>query len=479
MTQLTDIEGTVDTTSCVDTSYNHHHHRNEIDDLVVVTDATSDNNNAIDANMNIKQRPNDDVHVTMATNNHHQQHLSGSTITKDVGEEMIVTKRQNYLNNKDNLLERNHIYDSAKQNNNEIINNIKTTTKFLENNNIEKDVDDDQFLAEEDTDLLTQDDDAQKHVDFVPKYRWPDLFGLVILHIAFVIAFILMFTTAKFYTTLWTFFLIYASGFGITAGAHRLWSHRAYKAKWPLKLILTFLFTISGQRDAYTWALDHRIHHKYSETTSDPHDATRGFWFAHIGWLVLTPHPNVVQKRLEVDMSDLEADPIVMWQRKLYLPLFMVIAVLMPVLVPFYYWNEQLWVSFLLSFAFRYAFTLNLAFFVNSAAHMWGNKPYDKFINPVENIYVSIAALGEGWHNYHHVFPWDYKTSELGTYTYNISTGFIDLFAKIGWAYDRKKVSREMIARRKARTGDGSHVWGYGDKDIAKEDLVELERMKE
>lgn len=63
---------------------------------------------------------------------------------------------------------------------------------------------------------------------------------------------------------------------------------------------------------------------------------------------------------------------------RLYLPLFMVIAVLIPVLVPFYYWNEQLWVSFLVSFAFRYAFTLNLAFFVNSAAHMWGNKPYDK-----------------------------------------------------------------------------------------------------
>lgn len=66
----------------------------------------------------------------------------------------------------------------------------------------------------------------------------------------------------------------------------------------------------------YTWALDHRVHHKYSETDSDPHDARRGFFFSHVGWLVLTPHPDVVERRKNVDMSDLEADPIVMWQKK-------------------------------------------------------------------------------------------------------------------------------------------------------------------
>lgn len=56
----------------------------------------------------------------------------------------------------------------------------------------------------------------------------------------------------------------------------------------------------------------------------------------------------------------------------------------------------------------------------------------------MENLSVAIAALGEGWHNYHHVFPWDYKTGELGDYTYNLTTAFIDSFAKIGWAYDRE-----------------------------------------
>lgn len=98
----------------------------------------------------------------------------------------------------------------------------------------------------------------------------------------------------------------------------------------------------------------------------------------------------------------------------------------------------------------------------------------------MENIAVAIAALGEGWHNYHHVFPFDYKTGELGDYSFNITTAFIDAFAQIGWAYDLKYVSPEMVRRRALRSGDGSHskeIWGYGDKDMLTEDLQELEKM--
>ncbi|KAG8233531.1 hypothetical protein J437_LFUL013547 [Ladona fulva] len=118
----------------------------------------------------------------------------------------------------------------------------------------------------------------------------------------------------------------------------------------------------------------------------------------------------------------------------------------------------------------RFCVTLNIAFFVNSVAHMWGNRPYDRYISPVENMAVSIAALGEGWHNYHHVFPWDYKTSELGHYSLNLTTAFIDFFAWIGWAYDLKTVSSELVQQRAKRTGDGSRpVWGWGDSDIPRE----------
>lgn len=94
----------------------------------------------------------------------------------------------------------------------------------------------------------------------------------------------------------------------------------------------------------------------------------------------------------------------------------------------------------------------------------------------MENLAVSVAALGEGWHNYHHVFPWDYQTGELGN-VWNPSTKFIDFFAKFGWAYDLKKASKDMILRRAQNTGDGSY-WGYGDPDITKEDLEELDGTK-
>ncbi|ENN73778.1 hypothetical protein HUJ04_010980 [Dendroctonus ponderosae] len=312
---------------------------------------------------------------------------------------------------------------------------------------------------------------------FRPSIKWPDLIVQLFIHLGCLYGLFLCVWSAKLFTLLFAFLTVIASGFGITAGAHRLWSHRAYKAKWPLRMLLVFLFTIAGQRHIYVWALDHRVHHKYSETDADPHNAKRGFFFSHVGWLVLTPHPLVVEKRKMVDMSDLENDSIVMWQKKLYPMLFLLFAIMLPVGIPVYFWNETLWNSFWINFNARFCITLNIAFFVNSVAHMWGQKPYDKFISPVENLAVSIAALGEGWHNYHHVFPWDYKTGELGN-CWNPSTHFIDFFAKLGWAYDLKSVSSKMIARRAQRSGDGSHIWGYGDADIELEDLKELEAMK-
>ncbi|KAK6629877.1 hypothetical protein RUM43_003698 [Polyplax serrata] len=290
---------------------------------------------------------------------------------------------------------------------------------------------------------------------FIARIKWADLSGLAFVHLGCIYGLYLLILSRSIQTYAWLFFSIYSSGFGITAGVHRLWSHRAYKANYLLRVILLILFTISGQRDIYTWALDHRVHHKYTETDADPHNIKRGFMFSHIGWIVLTPHPKVVEKRIQVDMSDLESDSLVMWQKKYYILLFFVFAVALPVLLPCYLWNEALWTSFWINFNVRYCVTLNIAFCVNSIAHLWGHRPYDRNIHSTDNLSVSIAALGEGWHNYHHVFPYDYKTGELGDYTFNLTTGLIDFFARIGWAWDLKTVSREMVAKRKERTGDG------------------------
>ncbi|GBM60721.1 Stearoyl-CoA desaturase 5 [Araneus ventricosus] len=103
---------------------------------------------------------------------------------------------------------------------------------------------------------------------------------------------------------------------GITAGAHRLWSHRSYKARWPLRVFLCILNSVAFQNDIYIWCRDHRLHHKFTETDADPHNIKRGFFFAHIGWLMCRKHPEVAKKGKTIFVEDLMADPIVRFQRR-------------------------------------------------------------------------------------------------------------------------------------------------------------------
>lgn len=80
---------------------------------------------------------------------------------------------------------------------------------------------------------------------------------------------------------------------------------------------------------------------------------------------------------------------------------------------------------------------------------------FPRQLSPRENALVTFITSGEGAHNYHHRFPWDYKTSERGKY--NPSTWILDLFAKIGWAYDLKEPSQELLKKVIQNNGDGSH----------------------
>lgn len=122
----------------------------------------------------------------------------------------------------------------------------------------------------------------------------------------------------------------------------------------------------------------------------------------------------------------------------------------------------------------RYTLNLNFTWSVNSFAHIFGNRPYDKKIQPAENIGVAIVALGEGWHNYHHVFPWDYKAAELGNYKLNFTTFLLDMFAKIGWAYDLKEPSKELIKKTAEKYGDGTHlIHGHHIPETPPEDTEE------
>lgn len=131
--------------------------------------------------------------------------------------------------------------------------------------------------------------------------------------------------------------------------------------------------------------------------------------------------------------------------------------VVFPVFIPWYFWNENVLNAYILCYAFRYVITLNATWTVNSVAHLWGSKPYDKTINPTNNLIVAFGTSGEGFHNFHHTFPQDYAGSELGLH-FNPSKWFIELAALFGLAYDLKTVSEDVILKRRMRTGDMQHL---------------------
>merc|ERR1719310_757827 len=117
-------------------------------------------------------------------------------------------------------------------------------------------------------------------------------------------------------TFVFAFIMYIFGGLGITAGAHRLWAHRSYKAGIPMKLVLMIFNSVANQGSIYHWARDHRVHHLYSDTIADPHNAHLGFWFSHIGWLLFKKHPAVHEAGRRVNMDDLKKDPIVMFQKR-------------------------------------------------------------------------------------------------------------------------------------------------------------------
>lgn len=282
------------------------------------------------------------------------------------------------------------------------------------------------------------------------EFMWNRIMALIYIHIAGIYGFYLALFYAKLWTIIWSFVFYVAAMVGTTAGSHRLWSHRAYKAKWPLKLILTIFQTASLQGPIYKWVRDHRLHHKYTDTNADPYSAHRGFFFSHVGWVIIRKHPDVIKKFATIDYKDLEQDCFVVFQRKYYTILASIFCFILPTFIPYWAWNETLSNAWHL-IIFSLCVNLNMIFMVNSVAHIWGTKPYDSSISSVQNPGVSFMACGEGWHNYHHVFPWDYRAAELGPYVLNFSTAFIDFFAYIGLAYDLKTAHVDIIKKRTLR----------------------------
>lgn len=151
-----------------------------------------------------------------------------------------------------------------------------------------------------------------------------------------------------------------------------------------------------------------------------------------MGWLMLRKHPDVKLKGKQVDLSDLETDPVVMFQRKYYLIMMPLLAFLFPTVLAHHVFGLTYWYSFVSFGVLRYVMSLHITWLINSAAHTFGNRPFDEKVTATDSLTISVIAFGEGWHNYHHVFPWDYKAAELGGFSLNFTSWLIDQCAKIG-----------------------------------------------
>jgi len=224
-----------------------------------------------------------------------------------------------------------------------------------------------------------------------------------------------------------------------------------------LRLFLMIGQSITYETSVLEWGLGHRLHHKYSDTDADPHNIKRGFCFSHIGWVCVKEHPLCNIKAAGLDVSDLMADSIVRFQHKYYHQCYLFCSLVMPVIMTQWIAQEGWWNAFVIVFMSRNMSNIHATFFVNSWAHMFGDRPYNDKLHSADNPFVSFIAVGEGYHNYHHSFPFDYATGELGKLL-NASKLFIDSMAYLGLAYDRKQASPERIENSRLKAANKSSV---------------------
>lgn len=196
-----------------------------------------------------------------------------------------------------------------------------------------------------------------------------------------------------------------ASMFGITIGYHRLYSHRAFRATFGVRLILTALGSMAFQGSIKWWCLRHRLHHRFTDDPiQDPYAATRGLLFSHMGWIFYKPK---YDKMALIERDDLDNDPVVRFQHKYFVPLALFFGLVFPTLVGTV-WGDPLG-AFIYGGLVARILVWHCTFCVNSLAHWEGLQPYSDENTSKGNLLVAMLTCGEGNHNFHHAFPQDFR----------------------------------------------------------------------
>src|ERR1700747_299961 len=272
---------------------------------------------------------------------------------------------------------------------------------------------------------------------------WPTssfLIGTLFLSFTAVPAYIWFFGIDWFQIGLF-FAMFFACGFSITLGYHRLYAHLTFQAHWIVRLLTLIFGAGAFENSVLLWACEHRTHHKHVDHDEDPYCISKGFFHAHMGWLMfklnpLPPFDNV---------ADLQKDPLVMWQYRYIHWIAVSIAFVFPAILGFA-WGG--WVSalgaFLIAGVARIVVLQHCTFCINSLCHYIGKRPYSSRCSARDSWLMAIVTLGEGYHNYHHEFPYDYRNG-VKPWQIDPTKWMIWTLSKLGLVSNLRRVSTERI----------------------------------
>jgi len=238
----------------------------------------------------------------------------------------------------------------------------------------------------------------------------------------------------------WVVFLsmVGAIGMSVTCGYHRLFSHRAYQARWPVRLAMLCLGAASFENSALHWASDHRIHHRHVDQGDDPYNSRKGFWYAHWVWVM-------EERTLPITgVADLEKDPMVRWQHRHHFLIGALVSLLPPLLVGIL--TRDIACQLIIGVLLRVVVTHHTTFFINSAAHFFGSQPYSDANSARDNAFLAPFTYGEGFHNYHHMWQWDYRNG-VKWYQWDPAKWTIRAMSWVGLASGLRMVPQPVIRR--------------------------------
>jgi stearoyl-CoA desaturase (delta-9 desaturase) len=228
----------------------------------------------------------------------------------------------------------------------------------------------------------------------------------------------------------------------ITAGYHRLIAHRAYQARPWVEAMFLVVGSAAWQGSALEWAADHVRHHSYTDTARDPYNIRQGVFHAHVGWLLRKTKPSAIPPFLR-------DDALLQLQHRYYVPL----AVVTSFVIPFAIAGIG---GLLFAGVVRTAVGHHVTWLINSWAHVGDRRPFDPRISASDNWFLAFFTFGEGYHNYHHAFPSDYRNGTTAL-AWDPSKWLIWSLSKVGAAYDLKRVGpvHQWSRRVRAAIEDG------------------------